>query len=146
MDDKLEVASQRISPKEYKKIVDSIHLAEISLIELSATVSRTKLMQLEKPRFRLYDNFEIDHSEDFYRLKGNFQVDVPKKGRGENPLKIVATYSVRFDGPDKIPEDFWILYKEMLLPFQIWPYFRELVQSLTGRMNIPPITLPIIHQ
>ncbi|MFQ6614274.1 MAG: hypothetical protein ACE5D1_05465, partial [Fidelibacterota bacterium] len=81
-----------------------------------------------------------------YQLVGMYRVDIPVKGRGRNPLDIKAKYSVRFSGPDDIPEDFWRIYKELVLPIQLWPYFREFVQSITARMNIPPLTLPVIHQ
>ncbi len=29
--------------------------------------------------------------------------------------------------------------------FNIWPYWRELVQSITTRMALPPLTLPVLH-
>jgi len=146
MSDNLKEISKQLPPEKYRDILDSIHLLEISLIDVSATVSRSTLLNKEQPKFRIQDNFMIDHAHDFYRLKGAYSVDVPVKGRGKNPLDIKATYSVRFSGPENIPDEFWIVYKEMVLPIQLWPYFRELVQSMTARMNIPPLTLPVIHQ
>jgi hypothetical protein len=146
MSDSLKEISKQLPPEKYREILDSIHLMEISLIEVSSTVSRSALLNMEHPKFRIRDSFSMDHAKDFYRLKGAYSVDVPVKGRGKNPLEIKATYSVRFSGPENIPEEFWIIYKEMVLPIQLWPYFRELVQSMTARMNIPPLTLPVIHQ
>lgn len=29
--------------------------------------------------------------------------------------------------------------------FNVWPYWRELVQSITTRMALPPLTLPVLH-
>ncbi len=29
--------------------------------------------------------------------------------------------------------------------FNVWPYWRELVQSVTTRMALPPLTLPVLH-
>ncbi|NOZ74841.1 MAG: hypothetical protein GXO90_05610 [FCB group bacterium] len=146
MSDNLKEISKQLPPEKYREILDSIHLIEISLIEVSSTVSRSALLNMEQPKFRIRDSFSVDHAKEFYRLKGAYRVDVPVKGRGKNPLNIEAIYSVRFSGPENIPEGFWIIYKEIVLPIQLWPYFREFVQSLTARMNIPPLTLPVIHQ
>jgi hypothetical protein len=29
--------------------------------------------------------------------------------------------------------------------FNAWPYFREVIQTATGRMNLPPIVIPLYH-
>ncbi len=35
-------------------------------------------------------------------------------------------------------------FAQFNVPYTVWPYWRELVQSLTVRMGLPPLTLPLL--
>jgi preprotein translocase subunit SecB len=61
-------------------------------------------------------------------------------------LSITGSYEILLITDGDIPKSFWNVYKSITLPLKIWPYFRELVQNITSRMNIPPLTLPILYK
>jgi len=43
---------------------------------------------------------------------------------------------------EKFTDEFFDVYKEVSLKLNTWPYFREFVNNITSRMNIPPLTIP----
>jgi len=61
-------------------------------------------------------------------------------------LKVTSKFKVVLSIEDKLPEEFWEIYLNTTLPLIVFPYFREFVQSTTQRMNIPPLTLPILFK
>jgi preprotein translocase subunit SecB len=54
-----------------------------------------------------------------------------------------ATYSVASESPAIKDEEIGA-FAEFNVPYNVWPYWRELVQSLTVRMGLPPLTLPLL--
>lgn len=42
--------------------------------------------------------------------------------------------------------EYFAIYSQVSLPINIWPFFRELVHATTSRMNIPPLTLPLVKR
>lgn len=69
-----------------------------------------------------------------YRLRGE---------RGKDMLlEVDAKYRLIFDTEVQVPEGFFEVFRDQNLRITTMPYFRELVASLTGRMDIPTLTLP----
>lgn len=89
--------------------------------------------------------------------------DSPKK---QNSFLVIATVGIELSAPDKVKEPavsitaaFELEYSlpkgfsaqpeelqgfaEINGAFNVWPYWREYVQNVFSRMNLPPITLPL---
>ena len=63
----------------------------------------------------------------------------------DNVLKISVAFCLTYTTQEaSFDNDFFEVFKKLVLPVNSWPYFREFVQSMTQRMNIPPLTLPLI--
>lgn len=62
-------------------------------------------------------------------------------------LSVHATFELRY----RVPEGFSASQKEFEsftetnAVFNAWPYFREFIQSMTTRMNLPPVVLPLFR-
>ena len=72
---------------------------------------------------------------------------VPKEAEG-NPLFSVTT---SFELQYRIPKEFSVDSKTLATfaetngIFNIWPYWREFVQSIVARMGLPPVMLPVLR-
>jgi len=92
----------------------------------------------------------IRDQAEFSNAEGGFSIFVryilTAKVRNKIFLKIEAAYELFFSSEEEISDEFFDIYREISLPFNIWPFFRELVNSLTARMGIPPITLPLFKK
>jgi hypothetical protein len=47
--------------------------------------------------------------------------------------------------PEELRENFFSAFAEINSVFNAWPYLREIVQTTTTRMNIPPVLVPIFR-
>lgn len=138
-----------ISPDEYKKQLKNINLSQILVAE-----SKSKFDYLGKNVFLSSEfdpQFNLDHKTD-YRLKDNsciinskWSLEISDKSDKEY-LNIEAEYVVFISSKKKLSHDFWDIYKSTSIPLIVYPYFREFVQTTSYRMNIPPLTLPIIFK
>lgn len=64
----------------------------------------------------------------------------------ESPVLIEATflltYAITNEGPTKSEAE---AFASATATYNVWPYWREFVQSMTTRMGLPGITIPIFH-
>ena len=135
---------EKISPEEYREILDGLELKDILVSNIKADIKHEYLSDGLKIKIKNDANYLIDEDDDLiitirYKLSANSK-------EKKSALKIEATYIAVFDSVKEITDDFFDVYKEISLPLNIWPFFRELVNSTTARMNVPPLTLPLLKR
>lgn len=139
-----------ISPSQYHKYLKNTKLLEISLIKSSSNLVREKLavesFGLENPIIDLEDNYKFTSKNDIYIITVQWQLTAKFEKDKDNFLDITAVYSVILGKKNELPKKFWDIYKKATLPLIVYPYFREFIQNITSRMNIPPLTLPILFR
>lgn len=130
-----------ITPQEYLSILKGLHLLDISLLECRMKAnpglnddSTLKASCKDTACFSLKDNKVLmDHE---YNLVG-------KNGKTKI-LDVKAIYRVTFKSEDQITEEFFNIFKSKNLSIYTWPYFRELVSSMTSKSNLPHLILPMV--
>lgn len=144
--DNLKNVKKKMPPEKYNLILDKIKLDDIYLLNIDAKVDRNKLQAMKEVTPRITEQYEAyyDKITETWKVNGKLLLDVPTKGRGINPFIVNAEFCASFIVKDKVPKEFWDIYMFVTFPFQIWPYYRALVQDITSRMNLPPLTLPIL--
>ncbi len=70
--------------------------------------------------------------------------EIPEKSK--KFLTVKCAYRLIYSSEEEFTEEFFELFKARTLPVNSWPFFRELVNNITARMYIPPITLPLIKR
>jgi hypothetical protein len=83
------------------------------------------------------DNIVIEHS---YILSSKHS------GGKIKMLEIEATFKLELISKQPFTDEFFEIYKDSSLMLNTWPFFREFVNSITSRMDIPPLTLPFIKR
>lgn len=138
----------KISPEEYNKIIKCINLDEISLIESSfkRNVINPKGVTISLKIREKYTFDDKDKSVIFYpffSIEGI--VDNEENNEKEQLFILKMKYASIYAKSEKIEitEDFLTIFKELSLSNVMWPYFRELTQSLISRCDLPPVTLPL---
>ena len=134
---------QKMSPEKYREMLDGIELHSISLKTIKASVAYENLS--ERMDVFLEDEAFYENDEDGFYVENKY-ILVAKNKKRKNVLKIECIYLLHFSALEEITDDFFEIYKEISLPLNVWPFFRELVNSITLRMNIPPITLPLLKR
>ena len=133
----------KISPEEYKKTLDNIDVESIYVTDVKA---KNDSKYLDK-------NLQIDikEKEKFDQEEKGLKVlyTISLKGKSPNfdkpAVEISVTYNIYYYKKKKlqISEDFFEPFSKFILGMMVWTYFREFVQNMIGRMNLPPLTLPL---
>lgn len=133
----------RLSPQDYRAMLKHVQLEDISLEECSAKVRRDKpdksvgIAVKDKISAELQgeNSVQIDHSYELVASPG---------AKKDFVLKIACVFRLRYSSNEPLTEDFLEIFRKRNVPLNTWPFFRELVQSITQRMNLPPLTLPLL--
>ncbi|MHB8580960.1 MAG: hypothetical protein ACYDA4_14045 [Ignavibacteriaceae bacterium] len=135
-----------ISPVQYRELLSKTQLVEIYIIGFSSRIDKDKLPLGDNLSINITDNYNFTFQKDIAKALATFELNVPTTDSNEPILLIKVEYEVLMEIKENLPSEFWNIYKSVTLPIQIWPYFREFVQNTTSRMNIPPLTLPILFK
>lgn len=137
----------KISPEDYSKILDSINLENIALVD-----SSFKVKDCEENggniNLKFNDSYSFLDKQDYICFYSSFKLIGSFEGNPESQELFVmkAKYEIRYSKKDKkvdISTDFFQVFKEISLPMFTWPYFREFIQNTLVRACIPPVTLPV---
>lgn len=136
-----------ISPKEYSKMLNSFELVSIELINGSSQCERKYLTE-KNIELQIKENVKIEEKTET-GVTFNQQYTLHGKSEGaEKPAFTIKTrYCLHFriENQTVISEEFLKLFSEVSLKLTSWPYFREFVQNHITRMNLPPLTLPLVR-
>jgi preprotein translocase subunit SecB len=132
----------KLSPENFRKILNGIDLNDIVLTDISATINHS--LMPGKVTVAIDDNASYKNIENGFSVENSYTLTI--KNHRKVALKIEATYLIMYSSKIEISDDFFDIYKEFSLPLNIWPYFRELVNTITSKMNIKPLTLPLLKR
>lgn len=133
----------KIDPKEYARILGTLVLENLYLEKGSFNVNREQLKG--SLTLNIKDIFSYRPAESGIEIVAEY-VLVGKNNEKKSALRLKATFILKYESPEEITDDFFDVFREVSLPFIVWPFVREYVYSITSRMYVPPITLPQIHQ
>ena len=89
-------------------------------------------------------------SSSFQKHDNNVDIDIKcrlvvfEEKKSQYAVLLESFYRMSIIAGEGFDEDFFEIYKEINLPVNIWPYFREFVANTTYRMNMPSVTLPFL--
>lgn len=137
----------KIDPKDYAQIIKGIELDEVYLESCSATLAREKMLRQKQLVAEVKDTASYVQNDNRVKVtqKYNLRIIDPEKEK-EFPLKMSCVFSLTFSTQIPFTKEFFDVFGRLNLPLNSWPYFREFVQNMTQRMNIPPLTLPFVKR
>jgi len=144
MNDK-DLGQKRITPEQYRKILLGLELKNLFLISCSSKFDRASV--------GADVNVKVDDKATFGRKEKNeieirqtYSFGAKNQTSKKNYLTIKCEYCLSYSSKEEFTEEFFEMFKRANLHINSWPFFRELVYSLTSRMYIPPITLPLLKR
>ena len=129
----------RIDPELYQKTLEQLSLQIVCLDEVRACCVR-EVAQDGQVDIKLFAEAEDQQTESQYLAYITYRL----RGERDNEmlLEVEAKYRLVFDASQPIPDGFFEVFRDLNLRITTMPYFRELIASITGRMEIPTLTLP----
>lgn len=93
-------------------------------------------------------NVNVEHKASFtkmgtqeYKVSQKWVI-VVSKDNAESALSFDFDFAVVLISKEPMTKRMFQIYSENNLNLNTWPYARELVNNVTARMGIPPLTLP----
>jgi len=137
-----------ISEEKYAEIIGKIKLNGMYLKSSSCEIDRDAFFQgkeaehliniIDEPSMDVKDNDTVDISH-------RYCLEMVVKGDEVKTIgKIECTLCFNYSPASCFSPEFFEEFKKANLHINTWPFFREFIYNTTARMNIPPITLPLL--
>ena len=137
----------QITPDDYATILRGLQLVRITLTSCQAKSSLEGVSdvfaQPEKLPIHVRRNASFEAEDDVVTVRHEYSL--ASRYRGKTLLSIKAEYSLVFRTVEQFTADFFEVFRRIALPMYTWPYLRELVGSMTSRMDLPKLLLPLVH-
>jgi len=133
-----------ISRKLYNKILKGIELQDIYYVTGKFSIVREALSPNSKIKITKNAKFDV-LSKNFVRLSHTYKLHVINKESKKRCINIECAFGLDLQSNEEFTEEFFEVFKEINLPINTWPFFREYVFNITSKMNIPPLTLPLLQ-
>ncbi|MCX6343757.1 MAG: protein-export chaperone SecB [Armatimonadetes bacterium] len=134
----------KLKPDEYRQILDGLTL-------LSLELENCTMKSIPDGTGGAPDlSNSIDENKATFELGPDNIVTVKhsysqKTKAGKNVVFCLdATFRLVFRSEQEFTDDFFAIFRAVSLNFYTWPYFRELLNSLSSKTGMPPLTLPML--
>lgn len=143
MEKQHKIKNKKITPEEYNKILNSISIKMIRMIESSAYCDKE---HNDKEKLIIsIDNDKINYNlkkVNILELEQEFYLKAKYERCEKDFVNISVKYQIIIDSKETITKEFVDIYKKIGINMITWPYFREFVNEMTSRMYIPPMIMP----
>ncbi len=138
-----------IDPEVFRRILAGAKLEAIALIGVQCMmVDRNGYMdgiQVDGLQLNASAKYEMMKS-DVGPLAVVYQTVIAKVVHGEiEAMTFECTYQLEYSVQEPFTDEFFEMFRQTTLLLQVVPFIRELAANLTGRMYVPPLTLPLVQ-
>lgn len=155
----------RLNVEVLRKATSRLHIRDISLRTCKAELADEYIPKLESQDFdvqlrwgprnakeMVWTNNETKEDDRVFLVLINTAVrfvDKDSESRAEPEIKPKAVFEADFlaeykiDGEEPVPGEALDEFARHNVIYHVWPYWRELVQTLCARTNLPHFTLPM---
>lgn len=133
----------KVSPQEYLQILKGLNLDHLSLEECTAKVRKEKWGTELPYSWKDQARYELV-SPSIVNITHHYELIATASSKRDFALRILCVFSLSYSAKQALTEDFMDIFIKRNVPLNTWPYFRELVQNMTQRMNVPPLVLPLL--
>jgi hypothetical protein len=136
---------KKLSPEEYRSTLKDLEISSISLKKSKSSLDDRFEM---KPGMEVAINTKAQYKyvKDNIVIEHSYILSSKHSGGKIKMLEIEATFKLELISKQPFTDEFFEIYKDSSLMLNTWPFFREFVNSITSRMDIPPLTLPFIKR
>ena len=128
-----------ILPGQYQKTLESLKLKEVCLEEFHLSFDRDNI-EHDGVRINIEHNtYSRQTPEQFFAYITYYLKGIHEE---KTVLQIEAKYCIIHEIDEPIEQVFFDVFRSINLKMITFPYFRELVASITSRMEIKTLTLP----
>jgi preprotein translocase subunit SecB len=140
-----ETKKENISPDKYREILKGLNMESIYLLTSKSSVDKKSIASGLRISFR--DEASFEKKEDkIVEITHKYRLEATNRKLKKKVLNIECAFCLIYSFGEEFSADFFEVFKDINLPLNTWPFFREFVFNITSRMNIPPLTLPLLKR
>ncbi len=138
----------KISPDLYGKILNSLKLSNLYLVQLHADFLENNMEERQEMILDTVFKERVSHEvkNDLLHIFYTFTLHIINKDNKQPVIKIKIKYHIVYEilaENIQIPKEFIQVFKQITLGMLLWPYFRQTVNDVISKMNLPPFILPM---
>lgn len=133
----------KISPEEYRNIIESLDLDTLYLVELNSKfkeefVSSNFCLEID-------EKYTFEQESTILKIIYTYKLSAKDESKEDAAIKVQAKYVVRYNITKDvtISKEFMKVFSDLTLGMLLWPYFRELINNSVYRMGMPTLVLPL---
>lgn len=140
--------SLKSADSEYERFLNSVRPVGIGLAESVSRLDRGQyahlMRQKGRPRRIISTEYKLtDADAGYFDASGKLSLAVTDSTKAAPALLIECTYETHFHCKPPASKELAERFTASELRLVLWPFFREVVLDLCGKMGIPPITIPL---
>ena len=137
----------KIPPKEYAEFVKGVNLLDIKFESGEFRDNGFDLASAgDKIKVKVSHRAEILEKKQFsFRVRDKLSFAVIDPNSRKHLIDIKASLLVEYSSNQEISEGIFEIFREINVPVNTWPYFREFVHNCLVRMGYPRLVLPAWH-
>src|SRR5258708_3338195 len=138
----------KFADSDYEQFLKSVKPVGPALSSCSSQIDREAYGRLMSQKERASRIIETEYKllvaeSGYFDATGKFSLAVAEGKKSTPALVIECSYETHFHCKAPVARELADRFTASELRLVLWPYFRELVFDLCGKMSIPPITIPL---
>ncbi len=136
--------------KQISRLIAAAQIEDIRLVEASVRSTIRSPKDIGPVDFRIRPNASVKerHKDGTLFVLAVIEARLVPPGKGGDPaVSVKAEFELRYRLPKGLKASRRELntFAEVNGIFNVWPYWREFIQSMVARMNLPPLILPLFR-
>jgi preprotein translocase subunit SecB len=128
----------------YTRFLKSMELSLIALAETNAKIDRDKYFAEQNHSISMeWGSKPLESEQDNFDVRAELKVKVSRPKAQTPFLELEAAYVLHVHCAKDFSAEYVERFCSAEVRLMVWPYFREYVTSMCGRMHIPPLFLPL---
>jgi len=140
-------SSKKLSRQKYQEALGGVQLEGLVLDECSAELRREKLLTSTSRSLTLAvsDEPRVQAKSDHgFIIEQKYKLVAKPSNERAYALRLTCKFVLTYSSDGEVSDQFLEIFTSNNVSLNSWPYFRELVQNLTQRMGMPPLTVPLL--
>lgn len=139
------------SLKEIAPLIAAVQIRDIRLVEAGVSTSVRSATEAGEIKFEVAtsaDVKEYNKDEGIFWVLAQIKIRlIPVEPEKDAVVSVSAAFEIKYSLPKELRASQKQLntFARINGVFNAWPYWREFVQNMVARMNLPTITLPVFR-
>lgn len=129
-------------PEVYRRILEGLELKKLYVKSFAGQINVDAIPKVMTVNISSSAEF-VSKPKNQVEILQKWVVVAKDRSSKSECLSVWVTYCLVLYSKERFTRGFFEIYEKTSLPFNVWPFVREFVNSMTARMNVPPLNLPL---